>query len=339
MNDNEYTLNYVIISVRDYMKELKHKSLLIFSTFLFFFILGYFYSLFQEEKYVAKISFIVEDNVEEGFNISSFSGVANQLGFNLGGNSKSYFSQQNVIELLKSRSIIESTLNQYSIISDFNSKFLDHYLVINDLDNDSTLLNINETYRDSIITEVWNQILEEKLSLTYQNDDASIINLNYISRNPEFSKLFSEGLIQQMSDMYSEHQTEKTRFSLRNLQNRSDSVFNKLQQAERNLATIRDKNTRVITSSGRLDEIMYMREVQVLNAMYLELVKNREILKMNLLEDTPFIQIVDYPVLPLQSEKRSTIFWMFIFGFLGFFLVSFSVVVRKLINDALKQDD
>ena len=105
-----------------------------------------------------------------------------------------------------------------------------------------------------------------------------------------------------MSNMYSEYQTEKTRFSLRNLQNRSDSIFNELQQAERNLATIRDRNTRVITSSGRLDEIKYMREVG-LNFMYIELVKNREILKMTLLEDTPIIQIVDYPVLPLQSEK------------------------------------
>ena len=37
--------------------------------------------------------------------------------------------------------------------------------------------------------------------------------------------------------------------------------------------------------------------------MYLELVKNLEMLKMTLLEDTPIIQVVDYPILPLQSEK------------------------------------
>ena len=68
-----------------------------------------------------------------------------------------------------------------------------------------------------------------------------------------------------MSDMYSEYQTEKTRFSLNNLQDRSDSIFNELQQAEKKLARVKDRNTRVITSSGRLDEIKYMREVKVLN--------------------------------------------------------------------------
>ena len=38
-----------------------------------------------------------------------------------------------------------------------------------------------------------------------------------------------------MSDMYSEYQTEKTRFSLKNLQNRSDSVFNELQQISKEI--------------------------------------------------------------------------------------------------------
>ena len=113
-----------------------------------------------------------------------------------------------------------------------------------------------------------------------------ILNLNYVSPIPEFAKKFSEELIHQMSDMYSEYQTEKTRLSLNNLQNRSDSVFYELQKKyERNLARVKDRNLKVVTSSGRLDEIKYMREVKVLN-MYLELVKNLEILKMTLLEDT-----------------------------------------------------
>ena len=60
-----------------------------------------------------------------------------------------------------------------------------------------------------------------------------ILNLNYVSPSPEFAKIFSKGLIHQITDMYSEYQTEKTRFSLNNLQNRSDSVFNELQQSSK----------------------------------------------------------------------------------------------------------
>ena len=77
-----------------------------------------------------------------------------------------------------------------------------------------------------------------------------------------------------------------------------------------------------------------MREVQVLNTMYLELVKNLEILKMTLLEDTPIIQVVDYPILPLQSEKNLQSFGCLFLVLVGFLVTSFLIIVRKLINDA-----
>ena len=68
-----------------------------------------------------------------------------------------------LLKLLKSRRIIESTLNQYSVVSDINSKFLEHYVEINSLIEDSSLININETFIDSITNIVWKQILKEKV--------------------------------------------------------------------------------------------------------------------------------------------------------------------------------
>jgi len=337
MNDNEATLKDVIISVRDYIKELKKKIFLIFSIVLLFLIIGYFYSISKCDKYVATISFIVEDNTE-GLNISSMNGMASQFGFDLSGNSASSFSQQNVIELLKSRKIISSTLNQDIIISGEEASFLHHYINLNDMIEDSSLVEFNDIYKDSIINVIWKQITEDRLNISFQNDEANILNLNFTSRNSSFAKYFVENLIDEMSDMYSTYQTEKTRFSLEKLQNRADSVFNELKDSERNLARVKDRNIRVINSSGRLDEIQYMREVQVLNTMYLELVKNTELLKVNLLEEIPFIQIVDIPTLPLLIINRSTLFWCVVFAFLGFFLVSFLVILRKVVKDTLKEE-
>ena len=89
MNDNEYTLKDVIISVRDYIKELKKKIFLIFSLVFLFLIIGYFYSLSKYDKYVTTISFIVEDNTE-GLNISSMNGIS-QFGFDLEGKFTFFF--------------------------------------------------------------------------------------------------------------------------------------------------------------------------------------------------------------------------------------------------------
>ena len=126
---------------------------------------------------------------------------------------------------------------------------------------------------------------------------------------------------------------------MKNLELRSDSIFRELKNSERNLARVKDRNLRVINASGRLNEIQYMREVQVLNAIYLELIKNTELVKMNLLNETPIIQLIDVPVLPLVDISRSNLFWPFVFSFLGFFMVSFLIIIRKLIRDTLEKDN
>ena len=295
MKDKEDSLRDVLVTFKEYYIELKQKFFLIFTFILLFSLTGYFYYLYKQDTYIGTISFFVEDETES-INLSSVSSMASQFGFDLGGSSSSYFSQQNVIELLKSRSIIESALNQKSIIFNKNDKLLHHYIQINGLIEDSSSIDFNELYLDSITNIVYEEIVSEKLNIVYQNDDAGILNLNYTSLNSQFAKFFSEGLIKQMSDMYSEYRTEKTRFSLNNIKFRSDSVFSVLKRSERNLAKARDRNIRVVTSSGRLDEIKYMREVQVLNTIYLELIKNLELVKMTLLEETPIIQVVDFNI-------------------------------------------
>jgi len=339
MNDNEATLKDVIIAVIDYKNELKRRFVLILSVIILFTAIGYWYASSKKEKYTATLSFIIEGN-SDGSSLSSLSGMANQFGFDFGGGgSASSFSQQNVVELLKSRKIIESTLNKECLISGGKYSLLNYYITLNNLIEDSASVNFSGLYTDSIKNVIWKQVVNNRLDISYQNDDANILNLNYSSTDSEFAKYFTETLVEEMSKMYSSYQTEKTRISLDNLENRLDSVFAELKISERNLARVKDRNIRVVNASGRLDEIQYMREVQVLNAMYLELIKNTELVKMNLLNETPIIQVIDRPILPLSSFKRPYIFWMFLFSCLGFSIISFMIIIRKIIKDTMREDD
>lgn len=337
MNDSESTLKDVFLRIRDYKNELKRKLVLIISVVILFSLIGYIYSINQEDKYVATLSFIVEGD-EDGLNFSSFAGMSSQFGLDFGGGSSS-FSQQNVIELLKSRKIVEESLKKEYTISAKRYSLLEHYIINNNIIEDSSEIKFDGIYNDSITNIVWRQIIDNKLEVLYQNDEANILNLNYSSVSSQFAKYFTESLIDEMTGMYSSYQTEKIRFSLNNLKSRSDSVFSELQRSERNLARIKDRNTRVITASGRLDEIRYMRQVQVLNTMYLELIKNTEAVKMNLLNETPIIQIVDTPILPLSTVKRAFMFWVTIFSFLGFSIISFIIIIRKLVKDTLNEEE
>ena len=338
-NTEEATLKDVIISIRDYTRELKKKFILISTVLIISIISGLVYSSIQKDKFEAVLSFIVEGQ-SEGPNLSSISGMASQFGLDLGGSSTSSFSQQNVIELLKSRKVIESTLSKSCIVNNEEDILLNHYISINNMIEDGENISFFSSSKDSITNIIWKEIIEFKIDLSYQNDEANILNLTYTSTNSEFAKNFTELLVEEISQMYSHYQTEKTKKSLKNLELRSDSIFRELKNSERNFARVKDRNLRVINASGRLDEIQYMREVQVLNAIYLELIKNTELVKMNLLNETPIIQLIDVPVLPLEYSNRSSkLFWIFSFSFLGLFLVSSLIILRKLIRDTLEEDN
>ena len=289
--------------------------------------------------YESVLSFIVEEQYE-GTNLSAISGMANMIGLDLGGGSaSSSFNQQNIIELLKSRKIIERTLNNTCEIAGKSDLLLNHYIRINILIDDSSTMDFSGNYIDSITNVVWLTIIDRDMHILYQNDEANILNLSFKSLNAEFAKNFTEIIISEISEMYSVYQTEKTRISLNNLESRSDSIFAELKSSERRLARIKDKNTRVITSSGRLSEIQYMREVQVLNSIYIELRKNIELTNMKLVDEKPLIQVIDLPVLPLEETNRSALFWIIVLSSLGLFIVVFVIVLGKLVSDSLLDED
>tara|TARA_B100000700_G_C14875586_1_gene775506 strand:- start:57 stop:1088 length:1032 start_codon:yes stop_codon:yes gene_type:complete len=334
--NKELSIKDIIVIVSDYKNELKKRSLLIILITVIFSLIGVAVSEFKDRKYEAILSFIVEDqsgSVSQPY----LTGVAEMVGFDLGSSQSSSFSQQNIIELLKSRNIIEKTLNNNSDIGGRLDLLLNHYIRINNLIDDSSSIDFSTNYIDSITNIVWLNIINQDMHILYQNDEANILNLSFKSLNDEFAKSFTEIIISEISEMYSIYQTEKTRISLNNLEIRSDSIFKELKSSERRLARTKDKNTRVITSSGRLSEIQYMREVQVLNSMYIELRKNIELTNMNLLHETPLIQVIDIPVLPLNVTNKSMLFWIIVSSSLGLFIIIFVIVLRKLVRDSLSE--
>ena len=69
--------------------------------------------------------------------------------------------------------------------------------------------------------------------------------------------------------------------------------------------------------------------------MYLELVKNIEVSKLTLLNQTPIIQVIDKPILPLENTKMSIFLVLLITIFISTTFSIIYIVLRKLVNDSL----
>ena len=344
MSENkEIEIRDIVLTLKEIKNEIFSKSLKIgFFVFIFSF-LAVVFNYLQDSKYKAELSFVVEDK-QQSSPLSSMSGLASQFGFDLFSSSNTTFSRSNIMELLKSRGVISKTLLRSSNISGKKGLFIDHFISIYDLDSDweddieLNKINFNgqlNIKHDSIVTLIWNKIIEDHISVEIRNDETDIIYLSFISSNERFSKQFSENLIDEMSKMYVEYQTKQSTNTIDFLQNRSDSVFNELQSAEEDYARVKDINQRIIKASGRLKELQLMRNVEVLNTMYLELVKNIEVSKLTLLNQTPIIQVIDKPILPLEDKKLSPVI-IFILAFvLSKTIAIFYFIFRKLVTDSL----
>jgi len=342
--NNEIQIKDILIKLSEYKTHLLKKKFTIIAVSGLFFVLGIVFAIYSDKKYTAELTFVVEDQQQGGGALGSMTGIASQFGFDIGGSSSSTFSQNNILEFLKSRGVVEAALMQNRKVNRKEDLLIEHYLHLNkikdlwkaneDLSPVSFHGKLNQD-NDSVSGGIWKNIIEGKLLVELQSDEANIINLSYTSVNGEFAKMFVETLIEQMSKMYISHQTAQSSNTLDFLSSRADSVFIELEMAEEEFAKVKDINQRIVKASGRLKELQLMRNVEVLNTMYLEIVKNLEISKLTLLNQTPIIQIIDKPILPLELVENSKTVLGFLGAFLGGFLSLSFFIFGKLFKDAL----
>jgi len=69
--------------------------------------------------------------------------------------------------------------------------------------------------------------------------------------------------------------------------------------------------------------------------MYAEVVKNLELSKMAMAQETPIVQVVDAPILPLERDNLGKVKGMLLGGFLGGFFVTILLIMRKLYKQVM----
>ena len=341
----EVSIKDILLNINEFKNELFLKKYKI-SVFSILFVCSILFVISSKEKtYTAELTFVVEEeNVASP--LSSMSGIASQFGFDVLGGGTSTFSQQNIMQLLKSRGVISKTLLEDITINNQKDYIIEHYISLYEKKSlwiNSDLNNLGLSFssaltqaHDSIISLAWEEIVEQSLHVDIKNDETNIISLSFTSSNENFSKLFAEKLISQMSMMYVEYKTKQASNTIDFLQSRSDSVFSELESSEREYARIKDINQRIIKASGRLKELQLMRNVEVLNTMYLEIIKNLEIAKMTLLNQTPIIQIIDRPILPLKDNSVSKLLVVIISIFTSLILSIIYLFFTKLFRDSMR---
>ena len=346
--DNEIRLKDVVLKAKELKNELlsKLKAIIIFSCL--FAVLGVLYAVTKQTTYKAELNFVLEADNKGGGVFGEYAGLASQFGFDLGGGVSATFSEGNILQLLTSRRVVEAALlsevsidGQMDLLINYHTNFNNYKekwatkvpdiktLVYHHDRNSFTLLH------DSILALAWENLIKDHVTVQLR-DESNIISVSCQSKNELFAKLLVEEMVAEVKEYYTLTQTAKARHTLNFIQNRADSVLNELKLAELSYARHKDSNFGVMRAEGLLEELRLKREVEILNVMYAEIIKNLEISKVTLLNQKPLINIIDLPRFPLEVFHFSIFKGLFLFGFLGAILTSVYFVIAFLIRDALE---
>jgi Chain length determinant protein len=311
---------------------------------------GLAYSIYKKPIYTATLSFALED--EKGGGMSGALGLASSLGFDLGGGSAGgAFSGGNLTELFKSRSMVEQTLMQPVLAGTDTISLAELYIRTREWRDDwhekTKLKSIQfspmtkrkyfSREHDSIMGKMYEDLSKNSLTVAQKDKKISIISIDVKSENEAFAKAFSEILAKQVSDFYVDTKSKKARMNMAILQHQTDSIRAELNGAITGVAVAND-NTFMLNPAlnvNRAPSAKRQVDVQANTAILTELVKQTELAKVTLRKETPLIQVIDRPIMPLPKERLSKAKGILLGGILTGFLTVLGLIIRKVFKQIL----
>jgi hypothetical protein len=345
INNDEISLKELIQKIQKWYHYLLSKWKTILLAGIIGAVLGFAYAYFKKPMYTAETTFVLEEG-ESGGSLGQYAGLASMVGIDLGGSGGGIFKGDNILELYKSRKMIQETLLSEGIFDGKNQKLIDRYLSFSGFrsqwENKPLLAKINfeqnpskfTRLQDSVINFVVESINKDYLNVSKIDKKLSIISVKVNAKDEAFAKAFTQNIVKKVNQFYIDTKTKKSSENLAVLQLQADSVKNELNQSISGVASAIDANPNSNPAFQRLRVGSQRKQVdvQASGAIYEEIVKNLELAKITFRKEKPLIQVIDEPVYPLKNDKlgkaKGIILGGIIFGFLWIAFLMF----RKALN-------
>ena len=349
IDNDEISLKELIQKIQEWIAFLKTQWKLIIGIAALGGIIGFVYASFQKTTYLATTTFVLEE--DKGGGMGGAMGLASSFGFDLGGGGGGLFTSSNIIELMKSRLVVEKTLLNPVQVAGKEISLADYYAQINklkegwakkpNLSNISFPINADRTKfsleQDSILQTISAGLTKNNLVIAQKDKKVSIISLTVKTESELFSKLFCEQLLKETSDFYIETKSKKSRLNVDILQHQADSIRAELNGAITGVAAASDNvyNLNPSLNVKRTPSTRRQVDVQANTAILTQLVAQLELSKVSLRKETPLVQLIDRPILPLEKEKvgrlKSLVLGGFLAGFLTVLYLVFGQLYRKMV--------
>ncbi|MEO6231966.1 MAG: Wzz/FepE/Etk N-terminal domain-containing protein [Ferruginibacter sp.] len=347
---DEFSPKKLIVLVQHSFSYILSKWLVIVLVALLFGIGGLLRSYFKKPTYVAEITFALDEGAGQSAK-SNYSQLSEQLGLdNMLEAGGVFSSATNIVELMQSRLLVEKTLRETVNINGKPIVFADLFLDSLDyrdkwmkgsayykMDFKAVKKDTNHVlFENRIFRNIYETIISENIGVDKKGKGTTIISVSCTSESELFSKYFLEALINKVTQYYIETKTLRAKTNVEFLQKRTDSIKSAFSGALFGKAAFTDANINAVRQISTVSGEKQQTDVQILRTTYVDLVRSLESAKTTLMRETPLIQYLDIPILPLKMTRSSGMKNFIIFFMLGAFIIIFYLVVKKGISYILQ---
>lgn len=300
---------------------------------------GYVYALFQKAEYQSYLSFALDEGGSEGGN-SAAMGIAAQFGISLGG-SQNVFAGDNILNIIQSRRVIESTLLSVDTFNNKAMPLIEYYLENEIKHHDhknavSVKFYPGETRssfsyaQDSVLYNTYMSFKNRYIIARKPNVTLNIYEVLVTSENEKFSKVFTDRLIEETNSFYTQIRSKKAGETLEILEKRVPEMKQKLDNSISNRASIQDANLNTPLASAEVPILKQQSNAEVYSAAYGEMFKNLELARFQYLQSIPLLQIIDAANYPMKKIKPGKLKMAIVFSILAVFISLIIFVTTSL---------
>jgi hypothetical protein len=341
-----------LLKVKEYFQYLLGKWIIILVFGLGGSALGLVASLLNEPTYKAHLSFAL---IDSSGGASGLASLASSFGMSIMSGGDGAFSGDNLLEIIKSRHAVELALLTPVTYKGQKQNLVEVYVQINEMRDawnknkkNAELRQLSfpvgqkrETFtrtQDSVLHSISEAIRTSRTLLVERKDKKlDIVNMDYTSQDELFSKLFVEKLMEDTYQFYLDTRTSQSRTNIAMMEATADSIKRLYESSLYRSASISQFNINQAIQLAAVPKIKQETNAQLYGAVYAEVLKNLETLKLEMARDKPIVQIIDTPRLPLVREHLGKAKGMVIGGIWGGFLIVFWLLGALYFKNILKQ--
>jgi hypothetical protein len=329
---DQFSPKKLILQVQDINRNVLRKWKIILLVAVLCGLAGGIYSFRKKTHYVAEMTFALDEGAMPNPK-TGFAALQQELGI-YGSNLEAggvFSSIINILELIRSRFLIEKTLRNSITINGKSYSYLDYFLNEQDFkekwtkgtkyENLSFPLikkDLADTLFENNIIRMSHEIISNgMINVSAKGKGTTIVSVVLVSQNELFSKYFLEELIREVTKYYLESKTERSKLNLDFIQKRVDSVRRAYNSSLFGRANFSDAHINPALQVSLVPAEKKLTDVEILRTSYVELIKDLESAKTALMKDTPLFQYLDTPILPLKKLTSNWLKFMSIFFALG----------------------